>query len=72
MERKVKEDAAKANTLHAEHSELTVMWLDGISQIYDPPLTRSHDNGETQGDKLNQLKLLRKHSRSATAGVVGT
>lgn len=38
--------------------------------IYDPPVTRSCDV-ETQGDKLNQLKLLRKHTRSATTGTVG-
>ncbi|XP_025109161.1 dual specificity protein phosphatase CDC14AB-like isoform X3 [Pomacea canaliculata] len=37
--------------------------------IYDPPITRSSDV-ETQGDKLNQLKLLRKHPRSATTGTV--
>ncbi|KAK7099921.1 dual specificity protein phosphatase CDC14A-like isoform X2 [Littorina saxatilis] len=46
--------------------------FNNYDNIYDPPMTRSHDNGETQGDKLNQLKLLRsKHSRSATTGVTG-
>ncbi|XP_076462279.1 dual specificity protein phosphatase CDC14C-like isoform X3 [Babylonia areolata] len=40
--------------------------------VYDPPQTRSQDSGETQGDKLNQLKLLRKHSRSATTGTLGS
>lgn len=30
-------------------------------------MTRSR---ETQGDKLNQLKLLRKHPRSATTGTI--
>lgn len=40
--------------------------------VYDPPHTRSHDGGETQGDKLNQLKVLRKHTRAATTGTVGS
>uniref|UniRef100_A0A2C9JH81 Uncharacterized protein n=1 Tax=Biomphalaria glabrata TaxID=6526 RepID=A0A2C9JH81_BIOGL len=38
--------------------------------LHSGPVTRS-SGGETQGDKLNQLKLLRgKHSRSATTGAI--
>ncbi|XP_059170917.1 dual specificity protein phosphatase CDC14A-like isoform X1 [Physella acuta] len=38
--------------------------------LYSGPVTRS-SGGETQGDKLNQLKLLRgKHTRSATTGAI--
>ena len=41
------------------------------SQIYDPPVTRTQERDrETQGDKLNHLKVLRQHSRSATTGLV--
>ncbi|XP_064607369.1 dual specificity protein phosphatase CDC14AB-like isoform X3 [Liolophura sinensis] len=36
-------------------------------EVYSGPVTRSR---ETQGDKLNQLKLLRKHPRSATTGTI--
>ncbi|XP_076439842.1 dual specificity protein phosphatase CDC14AB-like isoform X2 [Babylonia areolata] len=43
--------------------------------VYNPPCVRSQGQGqgqyeETQGDKLNQLKLMRKHTRSAS-GLVG-
>ncbi|XP_069126071.1 dual specificity protein phosphatase CDC14AB-like isoform X5 [Argopecten irradians] len=41
------------------------------SHLYSGPVTRG-SLIETQGDKLNQLKLLRsKHARSATTGAVG-
>ncbi|XP_035827850.1 dual specificity protein phosphatase CDC14AB [Aplysia californica] len=40
------------------------------NQLYSGPVTRS-SGVETQGDKLNQLKLLRgKHARSATTGAI--
>jgi len=40
------------------------------NQLYSGPVTRS-SGVETQGDKLNQLKLLRgKHTRSATTGAL--
>ncbi|XP_041357270.1 dual specificity protein phosphatase CDC14A-like isoform X1 [Gigantopelta aegis] len=38
--------------------------------LYSGPVTRS-SGVETQGDKLNQMKLLRKHPRSATTGTLG-
>ncbi|KAL5016950.1 hypothetical protein ScPMuIL_006539 [Solemya velum] len=38
--------------------------------MYSGPITRS-SMIETQGDKLNQLKLMRKHPRSATMGTLG-
>jgi len=42
-----------------------------FQRIYTGPVTRG-TRIETQGDKLNQLKLLRgKHSRSATTGALG-
>ncbi|KAK3090319.1 hypothetical protein FSP39_010921 [Pinctada imbricata] len=44
---------------------------DGDEDLYTAPRTRG-SMLETQGDKLNQLKLLRKHhSRSATTGALG-
>jgi len=42
-----------------------------ILQMYTGPMTRG-SLIETQGDKLNQLKVLRKHhARSATTGAFG-
>lgn len=42
-----------------------------ILQMYSGPLTRG-SMLETQGDKLNQMKLLRQHhTRSATTGALG-
>ncbi|GFO04695.1 dual specificity protein phosphatase cdc14a, partial [Plakobranchus ocellatus] len=39
--------------------------------LYSGPVTRSSGAEPTQGDKLNQLKLLRgKHTRSATTGAI--
>ncbi|XP_046353487.1 dual specificity protein phosphatase CDC14AB-like isoform X1 [Haliotis cracherodii] len=38
--------------------------------IYSGPVTRSSAI-ETQGDKLNQLKMQRRHPRSATTGALG-
>lgn len=39
--------------------------------MYSGPITRG-SMLETQGDKLNQMKLLRQHhSRSATTGALG-
>ncbi|XP_052274752.1 dual specificity protein phosphatase CDC14A-like isoform X4 [Dreissena polymorpha] len=47
-------------------------WSNEDDRIYTGPVTRG-TRIETQGDKLNQLKLLRgKHSRSATSGAVGS
>ncbi|KAJ8305585.1 hypothetical protein KUTeg_016130 [Tegillarca granosa] len=43
---------------------------DSDEEMYSGPITRG-SMIETQGDKLNQLKLLRKHARSATTGTVG-
>lgn len=47
-------------------------WNNEDDRIYTGPVTRG-TRIETQGDKLNQLKLLRgKHSRSATTGALGS
>ncbi|XP_045159849.1 dual specificity protein phosphatase CDC14AB-like isoform X3 [Mercenaria mercenaria] len=46
-------------------------WSNEDDRIYTGPVTRG-TRIETQGDKLNQLKLLRgKHTRSATTGGLG-
>ncbi|XP_050402650.1 dual specificity protein phosphatase CDC14A isoform X2 [Patella vulgata] len=45
-------------------------YYSNYDSIYSGPITRSSII-ETQGDKLNQIKMMRKHVRSATTGTVG-
>ncbi|XP_052775342.1 dual specificity protein phosphatase CDC14A-like isoform X2 [Mya arenaria] len=63
------DDMRIQDALDAEYGNA---WSNEDDRIYTGPVTRG-TRIETQGDKLNQLKLLRgKHTRSATTGALGS